>query len=278
MLEIKDISIAFGKGKKELKNVVDKVSYSINECEIIGCVGESGSGKSVTSLATMGLLPADAVVTGEIIFDGKNMLDNSEDEWCKIRGKDISMVFQEPLTSLNPTMKIGKQVEEVLLLHTNMTQQQRMEQVMAALESVGLAAADIINKYPHELSGGMRQRVMIAMATITSPKLIIADEPTTALDVTTEKQILDLLSRICKEKSMAMLFITHDLNMARKYCDRIVVMEKGRLVEQGKTEDIFTKPKDEYTKRLMAAVLDRTQVRRRDRKGNSNGARDTSSN
>ena len=278
MLEIKDISIAFGKGKKELKNVVDKVSYSINECEIVGCVGESGSGKSVTSLATMGLLPADAVVTGEIIFDGKNMLDNSEDEWCKIRGKDISMVFQEPLTSLNPTMKIGKQVEEVLLLHTNMTQQQRMEQVMAALESVGLVSADIINKYPHELSGGMRQRVMIAMATITSPKLIIADEPTTALDVTTEKQILDLLSRICKEKSMAMLFITHDLNMARKYCDRIVVMEKGRLVEQGKTEDIFTKPKDEYTKRLMAAVLDRTQVRRRDRKGNSNGDRDTSSN
>lgn len=256
MIKIENLSISFG-GVQAVKNV----NLTINDGEIVGIVGESGSGKSVTALSVMGLLSANAVIdSGRILFDdvvlteaGRKKDDNL---YRKYQGDKMSMVFQEPMTSLNPTQKIGAQVEEILKLHTKMTKKDRREKVLRMLEAVGLNDADkLYDKYPHELSGGMRQRVMIAIATILEPDLLIADEPTTALDVSIQSQIVSLLKDINEKQHNSVIFITHDLNLARKLADRIVVMKDGEIVEEGAVEEIFNNPKKDYTKKLIGAIL-----------------------
>ncbi len=278
MIKIKHLSVAF-----DGPEVVKDVSFTIGDGEILGVVGESGSGKSVTALTLMGLVAETARVTsGEVYYDDQLLLkagvkrDNAL--YREYQGSKMSMVFQEPMTSLNPTMKIGAQVEEVLLLHDREClggqekplkeaglrghvnerkeeKQRRKNRVLEALRGVGLKDVEkLCDCYPHQLSGGMRQRVMIAMAVILHPGLIIADEPTTALDVTIQNQIIDLLKKINQEQKNSLLFITHDLNLARRLCDRILVMQDGRIVEEGPTEEIFESPKGEYTKKLISAV------------------------
>ena len=252
MIKIDNLSVAFNNIE-----VVKNVMLEIDDGEILGIVGESGSGKSVMALTVMGLKPKTAVVTsGTIEIDG--VVSQAADNNALEKGRQVSMVFQEPMTSLNPTMKIGQQVEEVLKLHTKLNAEQRKEKVLESLRSAGLKAADkIYYSYPHELSGGMRQRVMIAMAVILEPRLIIADEPTTALDVTVQNQIIRLLADINKKKKNSMIFITHDLNLARKLCDRIAVMKDGIIVETGKSEDIFLSPVNNYTRMLIEKVPSR---------------------
>lgn len=258
MIKIENLSVAFD-GAEVVKNV----TIEIGEGEIIGVVGESGSGKSVTALTLMGLAKEDAVITnGRILFDGVVLAEAGKPKnkalYRKYQGDDMTMIFQEPMTSLNPTKRAGAQVEEVLKLHTAMSKEERRQLVLETFASVGLKDAEkVYRSYPHQLSGGMRQRVMIAMAVILKPKLLVADEPTTALDVTVQNQILSLLKEINENQKNAMLFITHDLNLARKLCGRIVVMKDGCIVEQGAAEQIFNEPRETYTKRLIEAVPSR---------------------
>lgn len=252
MLKVKNLSVMFPEGA-----AVDNISFSMEKGEILAIIGESGSGKSMTSLSIAGLLPREAAVSGEIMFEGQELLSMSAQERREIQGKDISMVFQEPMTSLNPVMKIGRQVEEVLLLHTKLNREERKQKVLESLAAAGLAEPEkLYNAYPHQLSGGMRQRVMIAMATVLQPRLMIADEPTTALDKKIQGQILALLKQINKEKQMGILFISHNLEVVRDFCDRILVMYQGKLVECGTPEEIFQNPKEEYTKKLLASIPD----------------------
>lgn len=278
MIKVKNLSVRF-----DGPEVVRDVSFEIGDGEILGVVGESGSGKSVTALTLMGLLSDTAHVTsGKIYYDDQVLIEAGKPKdqalYREYQGRKMSMVFQEPMTSLNPTMKVGAQVEEVLILHDSdsskergvksekrwleeqrQRKEKRKQKVLEALSSVGLRDVErIYGCYPHQLSGGMRQRVMIAMAVILHPGLIIADEPTTALDVTVQNQIIDLLKKINQEQKNSLLFITHDLNLARRLCDRILVMEKGWIVESGATEDIFQDPKGDYTKELISAVPGRS--------------------
>ena len=286
MIKIKHLSVAF-----DGPEVVKDVSFEIGDGEILGVVGESGSGKSVTALTLMGLVAESARVTsGKIYYDDVLLLEagvpRNRALYREYQGSRMSMVFQEPMTSLNPTMKIGAQVEEVLLLHDRKClgsegasekegdakkgssgffqerreeKERRRRRILEALRGVGLRDVEkLLDCYPHQLSGGMRQRVMIAMAVILHPGLIVADEPTTALDVTIQNQIIDLLKKINQEQKNSMLFITHDLNLARRLCDRILVMQDGRIVEEGLTEEIFSNPKGDYAKMLISAVPGRT--------------------
>lgn len=262
MIKIENLSVAFD-GAEVVKNV----SLEIKEGEILGVVGESGSGKSVTALTLMGLVSDKAQITsGRILFDevvlreaGKPL---DKELYRKYQGDYMSMVFQEPMTSLNPTQKVGRQVEEMLKLHTGLKKEEIRARVLENFEAVGLRDTEkVYESYPHQLSGGMRQRVMIAMAVILHPDLVVADEPTTALDVTIQNQIVELLRDINTKEQNAMLFITHDLNLARRICNRIVVMKDGCVVEQGDTEEIFLHPKQEYTKRLIEAVPSRMKKR-----------------
>lgn len=268
MLKIENLNIVFWNKNKTRNEVLHGISFEIENGEVLGMVGESGSGKSVTALAIMGLLDENnAEINGSIVFDGMQLLEMDKKSISGIRGKEVCMIFQEPLTSLNPTMKIGKQVEEALKLHADIDKQDRRQRVIKAFTDVGLKNPEIIyGSYPHQLSGGMRQRVIIAMAVMMEPKLLIADEPTTALDVTTQRQILDLIMKISEKKNMAVLFITHDLKLAKRYCSRVVVMKDGSIVESGNAADVFENPKEEYTKELVSAVLDRTSG-----KGENNG-------
>ena len=262
MIKIENLSVAFD-GAEVVKNV----SIEIGKGEIVGVVGESGSGKSITSLTLMGLAPESAQVTeGRIVFDGVVLREAGcpfdRKRYQRYQGAQMSMIFQEPMTSLNPTQKAGRQVEEVLKLHTKLLKNARKEKVLETFRSVGLSDAEkVYESYPHQLSGGMRQRVMIAMAVILHPKLIIADEPTTALDVTIQNQIVALLQKINEKEQNAMLFITHDLNLARRICNRIVVMKDGVIVEQGRTEEIFGAPEQAYTRNLIEAVPSRLKPR-----------------
>lgn len=256
MIRIENLSVAFD-GPEVVKNV----SLEIADGEILGVVGESGSGKSVTALTLMGLVAENARVTsGKIWYNDTLLLEAGKPRnralYREFQGDEMSMVFQEPMTSLNPVKKVGAQVEEMLLLHKKeMPKEERREKVLETLRSVGLKDAErVYDCYPHQLSGGMRQRAMIAMAVILHPGLIVADEPTTALDVSVQNQIVELLKKINQEQKNSMLFITHDLNLARRICGRIAVMQNGRLVECGPVEDIFERPKEEYTRRLIAAV------------------------
>lgn len=255
LAEIKDLTIGFPDGKT-IKPVVNGISFSIYEGEILGVVGESGSGKSMCALALMGLLPGDAeVLGGAIHFHGADLLSMKKDELRKIQGNKMAMVFQEPMTSLNPVMIIEKQVGESLELHTTLSGKEIHERVVQALSSVGLSSPEeLCSKYPHELSGGMRQRVMLAQAMICSPDLLIADEPTTALDVIVQAQILRLLKKIHREQNTSMLFISHDLGVVKEVCDRVLVVYQGKIVEQGRADDVLNNPTHEYTKRLVASI------------------------
>lgn len=254
LLSVQELSVSFGKKKKSTE-VLHNISFDVQENEILGIVGESGSGKSVTSLSIMGLLPKkNAHYSGTILFEGKNLLEIKEKEFRNIRGKDIAMIFQEPMSALNPSLKCGKQVSEILKLHLNLKSSEAKKETILLFEKVKLPRPnEIFNSYPHQISGGQMQRVMIAMAIACKPKLLIADEPTTALDVTVQKEIISLLKSIQQETKMAMLFISHDLNLVSEIADRVMVMYKGDVVENASTIEIFKNPKAEYTKALLKA-------------------------
>lgn len=256
LLEIRHLNIEFHDHDKP-ESVVHDFNLTLQQGEIVGIVGESGSGKSMTAMAIAGLLRRhDMKKSGEILFEGTELLHAKRSLLRQYQGNDISMVFQEPMTSLNPVKRIGWQVEESLRLHRpEMTKQERYERAIESLRNVELDQPEKVYKqYPHELSGGMRQRVMIASAMICEPRLLIADEPTTALDVTIQLQIVKLLQRLNQEKKTSILFISHDLSLVKRLCHRIVVMNKGDIVEAGDTEDIFYHPKDAYTKQLIDAI------------------------
>ena len=261
LLKIENLTIGFPT-KSGIHTVVDHVNLEVGKGEIVGIVGESGSGKSMTSLAVMGLLSEEAQVSeGSIQLNGQELLGMSREERRKIQGKNMSMVFQEPMTSLNPVMKIGTQVGESLKLHTDLDKEAIRGRVIEALASVGLRNPELlVDQYPHEISGGMRQRVMIAMAIINHPDLIIADEPTTALDVTVQAQILNLLKKIHRDMGSSILFISHDLNVIKEVCQKVVVMYKGVIVERGDAKEVLKHPKHEYTRKLVASMPD--QVRK----------------
>lgn len=236
--------------------VVSDFDLHMKEGEIVGLVGESGSGKSMSALAIAGLLSRKSIQKrGQILFEGIDLLTCDREKLRSFQGKEIGMVFQEPMTSLNPVKTIGYQVEEGLRLHSKLTKEERYQKAIEMMKKVELKDAELLyNKYPHELSGGMRQRVMIAAALICEPKLLIADEPTTALDVTIQAQILKLLKKVNQETNTSILFISHDLNVVRQICDRVLVMYQGRIVEQGVTEEVFLHPQEAYTQSLMSAV------------------------
>lgn len=261
LLQVKDLTVSFPGRKKDdpRETAVNHLSFDIHRGEIVGVVGESGSGKSLSALSIMDLLPKDARIDGgEILFEGEDLLKMPPETRRKLKGFKMGMVFQEPMTSLNPVMKIEEQVGENLVLHTNCRPDEIHTRVVEALCSVGLEDAEVIcRKYPHELSGGMRQRVMLALAAICSPDLIIADEPTTALDVVVQEQILNLLRKYNREKHVAILFISHDLNVIRRLCERTIVVYHGDIVEQGNTAEVMEHPQHEYTKTLVARIPER---------------------
>ena len=255
MLKVEDLCIKVH-DKKTTDTLVKDVDLEMNRSDILGIVGESGSGKTMTALAIAGLLSRhDMEKSGKIIFEGINLLDCPRVVLRKLQGYEISMIFQEPLNSLNPIRKIGWQVEESLRIHTTMDKSERKERAIKALRDVELDNPEAVyNSFPHELSGGMRQRVMIAAAMISEPRLLIADEPTTALDVTIQAQIVELLKKINKERGTAILFISHDLSLVNTLCERVLVMQQGVVVESGNSGDIFYNPKEDYTKHLIAAI------------------------
>ena len=254
MLEVRDLAIVFHDGAEPFAAVRD-FDLEMEAGEIVGIVGESGSGKSMTSHAIMGLLRRKGVeISGKIAFEGKDLLGMSDEELRGYQGEELSIIFQEPMTSLNPTMKIGKQVEESLRIHTKLSKAERKTRALEAMELAELNEPEkIYNCYPHELSGGMRQRVMIAAALVLRPQLLIADEPTTALDVTIQAEILKTLKEINRREGTSILFISHDLGVIRALCQRVVVMQNGLIVEEGPVEQVFHHPQQEYTKQLIAA-------------------------
>ena len=254
LLKIEDLKIEFHT-EDRIVNAVKGISFEIPKGKTIGLVGESGSGKSVTSLSVMRLLPEPPakIPSGKILFQGENLLEKTEEQMRRIRGNKVSMIFQEPMTSLNPLFTIGDQVAEVLMLHKKMTKQEAIDKTVDLFDQVGIPdPKGRVNSYPHELSGGQRQRVMIAMAIACEPELLIADEPTTALDVTIQKQILELLANLQKKYGMSVLFITHDLGVIADIADEVVVMYRGDIVEQGDTASIFKNAQHPYTKGLLA--------------------------
>jgi microcin C transport system ATP-binding protein len=255
LLSVRDLSVAFHQGG-ETSLAVDRVSFDIAPGEVLALVGESGSGKSVSANSILQLLPYPAAShpSGEILFAGRDLLKASEAELRKVRGDDITMIFQEPMTSLNPLHSIEKQIGEILALHGGIVGKPARDRVLELLNQVGIREPDKrLKAYPHELSGGQRQRVMIAMALANRPKLLIADEPTTALDVTVQAQILELLKDLKTEHGMSMLFITHDLGIVRKFADRVCVMTRGKIVESGPVEEIFGNPQHAYTRHLLSS-------------------------
>ncbi|MEQ8823524.1 MAG: ABC transporter ATP-binding protein [Filomicrobium sp.] len=255
LLQARNLSVAFTQGGNTT-TAVDRVSFKIGRGETVALVGESGSGKTVSALSILKLLPYPAAShpSGEIFFQGRNLLAGTEEELREIRGRRISMIFQEPMTSLNPLHTIEKQVGEVLKIHRGLAEDDVRTRVLELLKKVGIRDPERrLGAFPHELSGGQRQRVMIAMALANEPDLLIADEPTTALDVTIQAQILELLKELSREMGMAMLLITHDLGIVRKMAQRVYVMKSGEIVEEGVTEDIFTDPQHSYTQHLLAA-------------------------
>ena len=255
LVEIKNLSIRFPEGNSTFE-AVKGISFSIGKGEIVGVVGESGSGKSMSALALMGLLPKDAeIASGSLCFQGEDLVTMKPEKRRQLCGSKMAMVFQEPMTSLNPVLKIERQVGESLRIHTKLGNAEIHERVVQALSEVGLPDPEgLCGKYPHELSGGMRQRVMIAQAMINSPSLLIADEPTTALDCVVQAQILELLRNIHRTKGTSILFISHDLNVVRALCSRVIVVYKGEIVAEGQTEDVLLHPKHEYTRHLVASI------------------------
>src|SRR5467141_3789697 len=255
LLSVRDLSVAFGRGEREAL-AVDRVSFDIRKGETLALVGESGSGKSVTALSVMRLLPYPAAwhPSGAILFKGQDMMRLQENDMRRVRGDDITIVFQEPMTSLNPLHTIEKQIGEILLLHGGLVGAKARARTIELLTQVGIPDPEgRLQSFPHQLSGGQRQRVMIAMALANEPDLLIADEPTTALDVTVQAQILKLLKDLQARLGMAMLFITHDLGIVRKLADTVCVMKDGKIVDKGPVERVFTAPEHPYTRALLAA-------------------------
>lgn len=251
ILTLKDLRLSIGKTE-----ILKGMNLEINDGEFLALVGESGSGKSMTALSAMGLLPGNAVISeGSISFQGKELVGCTQKELDEIRGKDMAMVFQDALTSLNPVLTIGDQITEGMRIHLGMPKKQAEEKALELLRQVGLQFDQKqLRRHPHTLSGGQRQRVCIAMALACEPSLLIADEPTTALDVTVQAQIMELLGKLQKERKMTVLFITHDLALAARQADRIAVMLDGKVIEAGDAETIMTRPKEEYTKKLARAA------------------------
>ena len=255
LLQVENLRVSFKNEEKQYIETVKGISFSIPVNTTVALVGESGSGKSVTSLATMGLLPPESsqiALDSKILFEGKNLLDLPRREMRKKCGKDIAMIFQEPMSSLNPVFTVGSQIAEILQLHLGMSRKQARARALELLIEVGIPSPETkIDAYPGQLSGGQQQRVMIAMAIACKPKLLIADEPTTALDVTIQKQILDLLESLRKKHQMSMLFITHDLALVGEIADQVIVMRHGQIREQGRVKDVLERPQDVYTKALL---------------------------
>ena len=253
MLVINDLHVRFNGRERE---AVGGISLTINDGEIVGLVGESGSGKTVTAMSIAGLLPRrQCTYSGDILLDGKDLLHAQRSELRKLHGKEIGVVFQEPMSSMDPLMKIGHQIGEVLRIHTDLSMSQIKEKALEAMASVELQNPEqIYDCYPHELSGGMLQRCMIAAAIVIEPSLLLLDEPTTALDVTIQAQILELLKKLNARLGISMLLISHNLNVVRKLCSRIAVMKRGLIVEIGDTESVFLNPQHDYTKALIKAI------------------------
>nr|WP_093293743.1 ABC transporter ATP-binding protein [Thermoactinomyces sp. DSM 45892] len=271
LLQIENLKTVFQNTKSAI-TVVDDISFSMNKGETLALVGESGCGKSMTSLSIMGLLPGTGkIAQGKIMFEGNDLTKKSVEDISKIRGNKIAMIFQEPMTSLNPVLKIGDQMTEGLILHHKLSKKEAEARAIERLNLVGFArAADIMNEYPHQLSGGMRQRVMIAMAMSTDPQLLIADEPTTALDVTIQAQVLELMRDVKAEFETSILLITHDLGVVAEMADRVVVMYAGKVVEEASVFDVFEKSSHPYTEGLLKSVpnLEADQTRLYSIRGN----------
>ena len=264
LLEVRDLSTTFSTDDGPVQ-AIDKVSFSLDRGQVLGIVGESGSGKSVTSLTIMGLLSRKSARTsGQVLLNGKDLLKASGDELRKVRGDDIAMIFQDPMTSLNPVYTVGWQLVEAIRIHRDVSHREARVRARDMLAAVGIPQPDDrLDNYPHEFSGGMRQRVMIAMALANDPDVLIADEPTTALDVTTQAQILELIRRLRSEFDSAIIMITHDLGVVAEICDDVLVMYAGRVVEQGPVDEIFARPRHPYTWGLMGSMPSR--VKRGDR-------------
>ena len=256
LLDVKNLRTAFNVEGKDV-TVVNDISFNLSPGEIVGLVGESGCGKSVTALSLMGLVPdpPGKILGGEIFLEGKDLLKFSESDMEKVRGKEIGMIFQEPMTSLNPVLTIGKQITEILELHQDMSKEEAINEAIELLKLVGLTDPELrINDYPHKLSGGQRQRIMIAIALSCKPKILIADEPTTALDVTIQAQILELIQKLSNELGTSVILITHNLGILARYAHKINVMYAGHLIESGTTDEIFYNPKHPYTAGLLNSV------------------------
>ena len=253
MLEVLSLSVHFG-----AEIAVDSISFSLANGEILGIVGESGSGKTLTALSIMGILRENAHATGRILFDNRDLLTLSPQDRQNIQGREIAMVFQEAMTSLNPLVRVGRQIEEAMAVHVKSRKGERRAAAFEAMAMVELPDPErIYTAYPHELSGGMRQRAMLAAAILLRPRLLICDEPTTALDVTAQLQILDLLRKLNQELGLGILFISHDLHAVLRLCDRAMIMQKGKIVESGDVETLFSEPQTEYTKKLLASMPER---------------------
>ena len=255
LLEVQDLTTVFA-GDYGTNISVDHISFNVDQGEVVCIVGESGCGKSVTSLSIMGLLGKGGAVTdGSVLFDGKNLLAMTEKELDQIRGDELTMIFQDPLTSLNPVFNVGSQITESIRTHMHLSKEEARNRAMELLVQVGMPEAEAtMKKYPHTLSGGMRQRVMIAMALSCNPKLLIADEPTTALDVTIQAQIMKLLKELQQDKEMSMILITHDIGLVANTADRVLVMYAGQIIEEAAAEELFNNPKHPYTQALLNTV------------------------
>ncbi|MFA9377197.1 MAG: ABC transporter ATP-binding protein [Lachnotalea sp.] len=256
ILEIKNLSVEFQTVEGTV-HAINSLCYTLHEGETLGIVGESGSGKSVSSLGIMKLIPnpPGKIVNGEILYNEMDLVKNSEKQMEKIRGNEISMIFQEPMTSLNPIITCGKQIAESLVLHRGLNKKEAMQAAIQMMQEVGIASPQKrANEYPHQMSGGMRQRIMIAMALACNPKILICDEPTTALDVTIQAQILDLIRKLNNGTGTAIIMITHDLGVVSELCERVIVMYTGRIVEDAPTEEIFENPLHPYTIGLISAI------------------------
>jgi oligopeptide/dipeptide ABC transporter ATP-binding protein len=254
LLNIKDLNIFFRSARGSIK-IVNDLSFEIEEAEVFGLVGESGCGKSMTALSIMGILPQNSSVEGRITFQGYNLLTLDKESIRRLRGKEIAMIFQEPMTSLNPVLTVGYQVAEVLITHLKLSKKEAMAKTVELFRAVSIPSPELrIKEYPHQMSGGMRQRAMIAMAIACSPSLLIADEPTTALDVTIQAQILELLQRLRREMKMAILLITHDLGIIAENAQRVAIMYAGRLMELCTADELFQNPRHPYTMGLLDSL------------------------
>jgi peptide/nickel transport system ATP-binding protein len=254
LLQVQNLQLSLKRSGKYI-SILDDVSFQLQKGETLGIVGESGCGKSMTALSIMRLLPDKAKLTGEVTVGQEVISQLSKKKLEKIRGNQISMIFQDPLTSLNPLHTVGKQIEEALILHTNLSKKERKERVVELLKEVGLPRAEeMVHEYPHQLSGGMRQRIMIAIAMACRPQLLICDEPTTALDVTVQAQILELMNKLKQENDMGIIMITHDLGVVAEVCNRLMVMYAGKVVEEAEVNELFQRPKHPYTVGLLESI------------------------